>query len=124
MDKNNSLIDNYINQFPKEVRDKLIELNNLIKEIVPDATEKFSYGMPTYYYYKNLVHFAVNKNHIGFYPTPSGVSYFLSLSDKYPSSKGAIRFDIKNELPLDIIRKVIEFRKMENYNMYETNKKG
>lgn len=124
MNNNYSLIDDYINQFPMEIRTKLIELNNLIKDIVPEATEKFSYGMPTYYYYRNLVHFTVNKNHIGFYPAPSGVSYFLTLTDKYQTSKGAIRFDKANELPIDIIRKVIEFRKKENENLYGEKKKG
>lgn len=117
-----SKINFYISEFPTEVQVKLYELRNLILEIVPEAEEKFAYGMPTFYYYKNLVHFAVNKNHIGFYPTPSGVDYFLKLTDKYPTSKGAIKFDINEDLPFDLIRKVVEYRKEEIYNLYSKKK--
>jgi uncharacterized protein YdhG (YjbR/CyaY superfamily) len=113
-----SVIDLYISEFPEDVRIKLNQLKDLILEVVPDAVEKFSYQMPTFYYYRNLIHFAVNKNHIGLYPGSTGVSYFLTLTDKYPTSKGAIRIDISEELPLDLIRKLVEYRKEENIEKY------
>ena len=43
-----------------------------IKEIL----SKISYQMPTFFYNGNLVHFAAFKNHIGFYPAPSGIVEF------------------------------------------------
>lgn len=115
MEKNNSIIDLYISGFDGEIKLKLKQLKEIVERIVPEATEKFSYGMPTYYYYGNLVHFVVNKNHIGFYPAPSGVEYFLKLTNEYPTSKGAIRFDFNKDLPISILEKVIKFRKEENY---------
>ena len=57
--------DEYIKQFSPEVQELLTKVRNVIKEAVPEATEKISYQMPTFYLHENLVHFAVNKHHIG-----------------------------------------------------------
>ena len=73
--------DEYIKQFSPEVQELLTKVRNVIKEAVPEATEKISYQMPTFYLYENLVHFAVNKHHIGLYPTPSGVEAFKDRID-------------------------------------------
>ncbi len=75
MDQNN-VIDVYISKYPEEIQKILLELRQVIREEAPDATEKLSYQMPTFYLNGNLVHFAVNKNHIGFYPAPSGIEAF------------------------------------------------
>ncbi len=51
-------VDEYILQFPNEVQEILQELRRLVKDTAPEAEEKISYQMPTYYLYGNLVHFA------------------------------------------------------------------
>ncbi|EUJ53495.1 hypothetical protein MCOL2_10865 [Listeria fleischmannii FSL S10-1203] len=61
-------IDEYINQFSGITKERLIAIRALVKEIAPEATEKISYGIPTFYLNGNLVHFAGYKTHIGFYP--------------------------------------------------------
>ena len=71
-----SLIDDYISQFTPEVQEKLRTLRAMIHLAAPEATEKISYQMPTFYLNGNLVHFAAHKGHIGFYPTPSGIQAF------------------------------------------------
>jgi uncharacterized protein YdhG (YjbR/CyaY superfamily) len=62
-------ITDYILQFPPEVQEKLNALRAAILEVVPEATEKIAYGIPTFTLKGNVVHFAaVYKSHIGFYP--------------------------------------------------------
>ena len=114
-------IDYYINQYSQDVQEKLQILRKAILEVVPDGEEKLSYSMPTIYYYGNLVHFAAFKNHIGFYPGDSGVIYFKELTDEYPTSKGAIKFNLGENLPLDLIKKVFLYRKQENLNLHYKN---
>ncbi|MDK2939372.1 MAG: hypothetical protein PWQ51_1536 [Methanolobus sp.] len=107
-------IDEYIALFPKEVRDKLSELRELIRETAPEAEETISYKMPTFRLNGILVHFAAYKNHIGFYPTPSGIEAFKDELSIYKPSKGSVRFPIEEPLPFDIIRKIVVFRINEN----------
>lgn len=111
-----NLIDDYIVQFPKEVQRKLQELRQVIKETAPEAEERISYRMPTYYLKGNLVHFAAYSGHIGFYPAPSGIEAFKDQLAVYKTSKGAIQFPIDEDLPLGLIRKIVKFRVEENLN--------
>jgi uncharacterized protein YdhG (YjbR/CyaY superfamily) len=107
-------IDEYIANCPKGVQKKLKELRATIKASAPDATEKISYQMPTFYLKGNLVHFAALKNHIGFYPTPSGVQAFIKETAKYASTKGSIQFPLDEPLPLKLVSKIVKFRVKEN----------
>lgn len=107
-------VDKYINGFPEEVQDKLNSLRNEIRKLVSEAEEVFSYQMPTYRLKKNLVHFAAYKNHIGFYPAPSAILHFEQDLKNYKTSKGAIQFPIDQDLPLDLIKRIVLFRVEEN----------
>ena len=117
-------IDEYIATFPEDVQKILQELRATIKAAAPDAQEKISYQMPTFFLKSNLVHFAAYKNHIGFYPTPSGIEKFKSEISKYEGAKGSVQFPIDQPLPLDLIRKIVEFRVVENLQMAENKKRG
>lgn len=108
--KQTTTIDDYINQYPEDVRVVLEELRHVIKEEAPDATEKISYQMPTFYLNGNLVHFAVQKNHIGFYPAPSGVAAFKEELTDYKTSKGAIQFPLTKPIPYELVRRIVRFR--------------
>ncbi len=107
-------IDEYIANCPVAVRKKLKDMRDTIKAAAPQATEKISYQMPTFYLEGNLVHFAALKNHIGFYPTPSGVQAFLKETARYTSTKGAIQFPLDKPLPLKLVSKIVKFRVAEN----------
>ncbi len=122
MEENNTTyknIDEYILQTPSGIQETLNELRSVIKECAPDAEEKISYGMPTFALKGNLVHFAANKNHIGFYPAPSGISNFESELSEYKTSKGAVQFSLDRPLPYDLIRKIVKFRVAENLKTAE-----
>jgi uncharacterized protein YdhG (YjbR/CyaY superfamily) len=107
-------IDAYIATFPAEVQTTLQALRQTIHDAVPQATEKISYQMPTFYLYGNLVHFAAYQHHIGFYPAPTGIEQFAQELSRYEGSKGAIRFPIDQPLPMDLITRMVKFRAAEN----------
>jgi uncharacterized protein YdhG (YjbR/CyaY superfamily) len=109
-----STIDEYLGMYPADIRKRLNTLRQLIKKMVPDATEKIAYRMPTFYLNGNLVHFAAHTEHIGFYPTPSGVTKFKRELSKYETSKGAIQLPMDEPLPIDLIKKIVKFRVEEN----------
>ena len=107
-------IDEYIAMFPEDVQPMLRALRATIHAAAPNADEKISYQMPTFYLKGNLVHFAVFKNHIGFYPTSSGTEAFKDELSKYEGSKGAVRFHKSEPLPMDLISRIVKYRVAEN----------
>lgn len=112
--KTYSTIDEYIRQFPEDVRAKLEKLREVIREEAPEAEEKISYQMPTFYLLGNLVHFAAFRNHIGFYPAPSGIEAYQEELSRFKTSKGAIQFPLEGEVPYDLVREIVRFRVTEN----------
>jgi uncharacterized protein YdhG (YjbR/CyaY superfamily) len=108
-------IDEYIAEFPPETQRVLEELRALIKASAPDATETISYAIPTFDLHgKHLVHFAAYAKHIGFYPVPSAVEAFAEELQPYKSGKGSAQFPLGRPLPIDLIRRIVEFRVGEN----------
>jgi uncharacterized protein YdhG (YjbR/CyaY superfamily) len=107
-------IDDYIAAFPKDVQNILETVRSTVQKAAPKATEKISYGMPTFYLHGNLVHFAAFKNHIGFYATPTGHGKFQKELAKYKTGKGSVKFPIDKPIPYDLIRKIVVFRASEN----------
>lgn len=105
---------NYIGRFPPDVQEKLNAMRTVILSVAPNAIEKISYGIPTFYVNGNLVHFAAFKNHIGFYPGASGVAYFQEELDGYPLSKGTIQFPLDKPIPLELVKRITAFRLEEN----------
>jgi uncharacterized protein YdhG (YjbR/CyaY superfamily) len=92
----------------------LNELRQTIREAAPQAEETISYQMPTFRLNGNLVHFAAFKNHIGFYPTPTGIEAFQKELSSYKGAKGSVQFPIDQPLPLSLIRRIVEYRVREN----------
>lgn len=107
-------IDQYITAFPADIQQKLRELRAVIAAEAPQATEKISYAMPTFYLEGNLVHFAAFKHHIGFYPDPSGIEQFKDELAAYRNSKGAVQFPLDRPLPLELIGRIVRYRVEEN----------
>lgn len=107
-------IDEYIDSFPEHIKKKLVELREAIRAQAPQAQEKISYQMPTFFLNGNLVHFAAYSKHIGLYPTPSGIEAFKNELSKYNTAKGSVQFPIEEPLPIDLIREIVRFRVKEN----------
>ena len=107
-------IDEYIAQFPAEIRDILQKLRQVVREEAPQAEEAIRYRIPTFRLNGNLVHFAAFRDHIGFFPTSSGVAAFGDELSGYETSKGTIRFPLDRPIPLDLVRRIVRFRVAEN----------
>ena len=112
-------IDEYIAMFPEDLQKILQELRLTIKAAAPGASEKISYQLPTFYLQGNLIHFAAFKDHIGFFPTPSGIEAFKDELSAYETSKGTIRFPLGEPLPLELITHIVKFRVGENLKRSE-----
>ena len=115
-------IDEYIAGFPAEVQELLEQIRVAIKNIVPDAVEVISYGMPAFKLNGILVWFAAYKNHIGFYPHSSGIEVFKKELSIYKSSKGAIQFPLDKPLPLKLITEIVRFRVIEEMEKVKLKK--
>ena len=107
-------VDQYIQAQPDNIRALLTALREAIRRAAPEATEKISYGVPTFDYYGNLVHFAAFKKHIGFYPTPSGIEAFKEELQRYKHAKGSVQFPLTEPLPLDLVARIVASRVREN----------
>ncbi len=107
-------IDEYIDGFSENVQEILLEIRALIRKAAPDAQETISYQIPTFTFFGNLVHFAAYKTHIGFYPTPSGIEKFQSELSGYEYAKGSVKFPLDEPMPYDLIKRMVQFRVMEN----------
>jgi uncharacterized protein YdhG (YjbR/CyaY superfamily) len=107
-------IDEYIELFPENIQKLLQEIRLTIKKAAPDSVEVISYQMPAFKQNSILVYFAAYKNHIGFYPTPSGIEAFKDKLQDYKYSKGAIQFPVNKPIPFELITKIVEFRIIED----------
>ncbi len=102
--------DDYIAVFPENTQKILQQLRSIIKKAAPQATEVISYNMPAYKLNGILVYFAGYENHIGFYPTASGIEAFKEQFSDYKFSKGAVQFPIDKPLPSALITEIVQFR--------------
>src|SRR3982751_2228031 len=107
-------IDEYIAGFPQEVQKRLQQMRTVIKKAAPQAEETINYAIPTFFLNGNLVHFAGYKNHIGFYPAPSGIEAFKKELSEYAGAKGSVQFPLDKPLPLELVKRIVQFRVEEN----------
>lgn len=108
-------VDEYINSFDGKRRELLLLFRKKIKGITPNSVESISYGMPGYKLNdKPLVYFAAFKEHVGFFPTPSGIEAFDEETKPYRSGKGTLQFKIDEPIPWDLIEKIIKHRVSKN----------
>ena len=113
-------MDEYIATFPADIQKLLQEIRATIKAAAPEAEEKISYQMPTFFLNGNLVHFAAFKNHIGFYPAPTGVEAFAQDLSQYKGAKGSVQFPLNQPIPLDLIARIVKYRRAENLKKVAT----
>jgi uncharacterized protein YdhG (YjbR/CyaY superfamily) len=116
-------IDEYIADFPKDIQVILEQVRATIHKAAPDAKETISYQMPAFALEGILVYFAAFKNHIGFFPTASGIANFQKELSAYKTSKGTIQFPLDRPIPFDLIRKIVLFRVKENLAKAEAKRK-
>ena len=101
-------VDEYILAQDEFVRKQLKSVQTTLRSALPNATEKISWSMPTYWQGHNIIHFAASKKHIGLYPGPEAVEHFAEKLDQAGCtySKGSIRIPYSDELPLQLIAEI------------------
>ncbi|MBO5556918.1 MAG: DUF1801 domain-containing protein [Oscillospiraceae bacterium] len=99
-------VDEYIAAQEESVRPMLQELRALLRRAIPEAEERISWSMPTYWKGQNLIHFAAAKKHIGLYPGGEATTVFARELEALDVSKGTIRLPYDRPLPADLITKI------------------
>lgn len=102
-------IDEYIAAQPEGARPYLVAIRDTIRAALPDAQERISWGMPTYWKTRNVIHFAAYKRHIGLYPGEKAVEHFSDRLREYRTSKGTVQFPYDKPLPLDLISEMAKW---------------
>lgn len=107
-------VDEYIAAFPKEVQDVLEKIRSTIRESAPKSEEAISYGIPAFILNgRGLVYFAAWKNHIGFYPTPSGIEAFKKELAPFKQEKGSVQFPLDKPISIGLVKKIVRYRVTE-----------
>ena len=96
-------IDEYILRQEKDIQPLLVSLRNAIHNAIPEAEEKIAWSMPTWKKKGNIIHFAVNKKHIGVYVEQEAVDFFAERLKDFETDKGVIRLKFDQELPVSLI---------------------
>ena len=109
-----NVVDDFIAKYPQEVQTILQKIRATICKSAPGAEETIGYGIPTFKLNgKNLVHFSAFKEHIGFYPTPTGIEHFKKELSVYEGAKGSVKFPLNKPIPYALITKIVQFRVKE-----------
>lgn len=102
-------IDEYIERQEDVRKPYLNEVRKVIQIAIPEAEEKISWSMPTFWKKKNIIHFAAFKKHIGLYPGPEAVEHFSDKLEGYKFNKGSIQFPFNKPLPTDLIGEIAKW---------------
>lgn len=115
-------VDEYIAAQPEKVQPFLNQVRETIRKVLPNAEERISWGMPTYWEKKNIMHFAAHKNHMGLYPGVIAMEHFANRLTEYKTSKGAVQFPYNKPIPLDLIAEITQWcYETENHHGSERN---
>lgn len=101
-------VDDYIAEFPEEIRLTLEKIRAMIAAICPEATQKMVYGVPTFYLNGNMIHYAAFKSHYGVYPGDELIKVFAEKLSAYETSRGTVKFPFKKPVPFDLIAEIAE----------------
>ena len=112
-------IKKYIAEQDETVRPRLEDVYKVISDAMPNAEERISWGMPTFWKGRNIIHFAAAKKHIGLYPGPEAIEFFADRLQDYKTSKGAIQMPDNKELPLDLIKDIARWCYERNMNSHK-----
>jgi len=102
-------IDEYISVQREEVQHILHKIRDVIHAAIPEAEERISWSMPTYWKKHNIIHFAAFKNHIGIYPGDKAMEHFADRLTGYKTSKGALQLPYSKPLPLDLLAEIAKW---------------
>lgn len=108
-------VDEYLSALPRDVRTALQKIRTQVKKLVPSATEKISYGMPTFFTHRALVGYAAHTGHCSFYPwSGTTLKKFTKELSGFETSAGTVRFTVDRPIPAALIKKIVQARLVEH----------
>ena len=102
-------IDEYIAAQDEKYQPRLREIREILRKALPDAEERISWSMPTYWKGRNIIHFAASKKHLGIYPGDEATAAFAEDLSEYDISKGTIRIPYDQHLPEELIGRIAQW---------------
>ncbi len=104
-----STIDDYLAAQPEHVREVIAQIRAIVHEVVPAATERISYGMPTFDVDGHaVVHVAGWAKHVSIYPTPGSPPDLVEELAPYSSGRGTTKLALKDGVDLELVRRIVE----------------
>ncbi len=102
-------VDAYLENLPDSARAAVTSIRGVVHEVLPDATERISYGIPTFDVDGHaVVHVAGWKAHVSIYPTPGSPADLVAELAPYSSGRGTTKFPLKGGVDLDLVRRTVE----------------
>ena len=96
-------IDAYIAMQDEAVQPRLREVRDILRAALPEAQERMSWSMPTFWKGRNIIHFAASKKHLGLYPGGEATAVFADRLTGFDVGKGTIRLPYDKPLPVALI---------------------
>ncbi len=110
-------VSDYLANFEGDALARINLVRDAVVDIAPNATESFAYGMIGWKLRgRPLIYVGGFAKHTGLYATPSGHEAFAKDFAKYKQGKGSVQFPLDHPVPIDLIRRVIEYRVREVEN--------
>ncbi len=111
MGKKYTSVEEYLDSFTGETRERLDVLRAKVFEIMPNATERISYNIPAYFVDGTMVvYFSGYAHHVSFYPLhlidPKNAGKFSA----YASGKATLKLPNAEPLPMKLIEEFIKLR--------------
>ncbi|HHY81855.1 MAG TPA: hypothetical protein GX505_04145 [Clostridiales bacterium] len=102
-------IDEYIAAQSEHIQPILHQVRDTLRAALPEAEERISWSMPTYWKKHNIIHFAAAKNHLGLYPGDKAILHFADRLKEWKTSKGAVQFPYNKPMPLNLIAEIAKW---------------
>ena len=102
-------IDDYIAAQDEKYQPVLREVRAVLRNALPEAEERISWSMPTYWKGRNIIHFAASKKHLGLYPGDEAAAVFAEELSGWNVSKGTIRIPYDQPLPAELIERIAKW---------------
>lgn len=103
-------VDEYINKQPSPQKEILTKIRHVIKDLIPSAEEKMSYGVPAFKLDGETIMYAAFKHHVGIYPEPAVIQHFETELHEFETAKGTIQFNLDKPIPYDLIKQIVMYK--------------
>lgn len=102
-------VSKHIESFDEKIQHRFLIIRQLIFDRIPHIEERLGYGVPGYFINKkNIIYMACFKHHIGLYPGSHYIHTHIDQLKGFKTSKGAIRIDHKQEIPVNLIYDILD----------------